>query len=108
MAQQQHHQEADASVKQAIDGLLTSGDLTTAEKGWLAHQLGENVRPGRYVSKFTTALFESMTQADAGAGDLERLSLSFPEEVTAYRSWQAGTLSPRAHVILGPYSWLLH
>jgi hypothetical protein len=96
----------DAGVALAIDGLLTSADFTTAEKGWLAHRLGARVRAGRYVSKFTTALFESMTQADAG--DLERLSLCFPEEVAAHRSWQAGTLCPRAHVVLGRYSWLIN
>jgi hypothetical protein len=103
---QQKVQDDDAGVWQAIDGLLTSGDLTTAEKGWLAHQLGARVRPGRYVSKFTTTLFECMTQADAG--DLDRLSRSFPAEVAAYRSWQEGTLHPRACLMLGLHSWLLN
>ena len=86
-------------TRQAIDGLLTSAQLSTAEKGCLASLLGDRVRPGRYVSAFTTSLFDSMLLATPS--DLTRLSACFPDEVAAHRARESGQLSAKARVLLG-------
>jgi len=97
--------EDDAMIHRAIDGALTSANLSTAEKGCLAYVLSDRVRPGRYVSGFTTSLFGSM--ALATQGDLNRLSECFPEEVAAHRALQSGSLSAKARLLLGELAWLL-
>jgi len=93
------------ATRMAIDGLLTSSELSTAEKGCVASGLHDHVRPGRYVSPFTTRLFDSMTVATQA--DLDRLSGCFPEEVAAHRSRESGGLSAKARLLLGDCGWLL-
>jgi hypothetical protein len=92
-------------TRKAIDGLLTSAQLSTAEKGCLANVLQDRVRPGRYVSPFTTSLFDSMLLASPG--DLTRLSACFPNEVAAHRARESGQLSAKARLVLGDSANLL-
>jgi len=93
------------TMRQAIDGLLTSAQLSTAEKGCLANVLQDHVRPGRYVSPFITSLFDSMLLATPS--DLTRLSGCFPEEVAAHRARESGQLSAKARHLLGDSGYLL-
>lgn len=95
-----------AATRAAIDSLLTSPQLSTAEKGCLANALSDHVRAGRYVSGFTTSLFASMHLAIDS--DLDRLGVAYPEEVAAYRSWQSGLLAAKARPLLGASRDLLN
>ena len=95
-----------SKIRFAIDDLLTSAQLSTAEKGCLASVLGDHVRRGRYVSGFTTSLFESMLLATES--DLSRLGGSYPDEVAAHRSRQSGELSAKARPLLRDSADLLN
>jgi hypothetical protein len=94
-----------SKIRFAIDDLLTSAQLSTAEKGCLANVLRDKVRPGRYVSPFTTSLFDSMLLASPG--DLTRLSACFPDEVAAHRERESGQLAAKARPLLGDSGNLL-
>jgi hypothetical protein len=69
-----------------IDQVLNSNLWTPGEKAVVKWQF-------RLLGDFLDALFVAMARADEG--NLAKLELAFPEEVTGFRAWSHGDLARR-------------